>query len=286
MTSDPNDVSNIPEAPSYTLTFTSPPSLPKVAWHRDPRLKATLWWAWLTVAGGTLGVVMAFVMPLLVYVIFFETLKPSFDPTNPTPYFLTWFLFGGGVGLGLSIVQGIAIRKFLAEMDRSLWKRFCSIGTGLGFTLYFMALYGFSASGLAFTLYDQYLGFRKYPEDSVPGYVGSLLRPDMIYLISVGLSLLSLCIVGFFVGGAQWLVLRRGVAKAWQWIPISMAGWCAAGIVVFVHGQVWQVQPNNGLDVFLHGVASGFVFLFVLGAVSGYGLLFLLKVPPEGPKLE
>jgi hypothetical protein len=38
--------------------------------------------------------------------------------------------------------------------------------------------------------------------------------------------------VGAFVGVAQWLVLRRQLPRAWQWVPVTAAAWAMSSWLI------------------------------------------------------
>jgi hypothetical protein len=68
--------------------------------------------------------------------------------------------------------------------------------------------------------------------------------------------------VGFFVGLAQWVVLRRFFAQAWWWILASTAGWMA-GWAIITSGLF--VSPGGGLFT---TIISGAVFGLSMGAAQ------------------
>ncbi len=76
-------------------------------------------------------------------------------------------------------------------------------------------------------------------------------------------------IIGFLVGLAQWLVLRRKLSRAVWWVPASIVG--------FVLGWLAAVAgPADGPGAhFIGGLAFG----ATLGAITGSVLVWLLRRP-------
>jgi len=68
--------------------------------------------------------------------------------------------------------------------------------------------------------------------------------------------------IGAVMGLAQWLVLRRHVAHAALWVPITVAGWLALGAVI---GK----SIDTSTDLVMFGLMPA--------VITGAGLLWLLR---------
>lgn len=78
------------------------------------------------------------------------------------------------------------------------------------------------------------------------------------------------------IGFAQWLELRRHVARAGRWIAWTAAAWLA-GLTVFllVCTPLWQPGQPWWLVAAI-GVLGGLLMAFVTALVTGYGIRHLL----------
>jgi hypothetical protein len=93
----------------------------------------------------------------------------------------------------------------------------------------------------------------------------------IVFAVAVGIALL------LSIGTAQWTVLRGHVPKAARWIVITAGAWLAGLAVFFVVAPpLWQ--PGQPLPlVILIGVVAGLLMAATVAAVTGVGLLRLLR---------
>ncbi len=102
--------------------------------------------------------------------------------------------------------------------------------------------------------------------------IGGWPTPILIGLAGAG-GLVLLC----SIGAAQWTVLRHHVARAHRWVAITAVAWLA-GLVVFmlIASPLWHEGQSVAPTVAV-GVLAGFVMGATVAAVSGVGLLRLLR---------
>ena len=93
-------------------------------------------------------------------------------------------------------------------------------------------------------------------------------------VLVVALILAPVVLLGS-VGGAQWLVLRRHVARAWRWIPANALAWLL-GLVVPFAGMALVDEGDPAALVLAVGIASGLGMGLVVAAVTGKALVDLL----------
>lgn len=95
----------------------------------------------------------------------------------------------------------------------------------------------------------------------------------VVLLLAAGLGLVGGAVLSF----AQWLVLRRSVARAWRWLPANMLAW-AAGMPLIFWGidAAFQGESRLRSGVILSGalLAAG----AVVGAIHGAMLVQLAEV--------
>lgn len=77
------------------------------------------------------------------------------------------------------------------------------------------------------------------------------------------------------IGTAQWLVLRRHVARAVLWIPANVLGWILGLAATFL-GVALITETMPFIVAVAIGVASGVVMGLVVGLITGAALLALL----------
>nr|WP_280430433.1 hypothetical protein [Nocardia brasiliensis] len=79
------------------------------------------------------------------------------------------------------------------------------------------------------------------------------------------------------IGGAQWLVLRRHIHRAGQWIWANAAAWLVA-LLVFtaITTPLWQPGQSTAL-VALIGLFGGLLMALTMAAVSGAFLVRILR---------
>lgn len=103
--------------------------------------------------------------------------------------------------------------------------------------------------------------------------------PEMSDALMYTLAALMGLVLGPVLGIPQWWVLRRYVAKAWQWIPANAVAWAIGMPVIFV---VMSFIPAGALTLWtilllITGLA---VAGAVVGAIHGLILLRLLTATP------
>lgn len=152
------------------------------------------------------------------------------------------WLVGAGMGAGIGLMQGRAIRPLLGRAAPWFWS---------------------SAGGLA-----------------LPFLVTDLSKltpwslPYSLYVV--------VAIGGVIVGGWQALLLRRAASRAGWWVPASLVGWSLAALVAALPDRLLTAQAIRGVPallLYLGIVATGGV---VLGAVSGATLAWLVGGAREG----
>ncbi len=82
------------------------------------------------------------------------------------------------------------------------------------------------------------------------------------------------------IGGAQWFVLRRHVARAWIWVPANAAAWCA-GLLVFagITSPLWREGQSPWLIAGI-GALGGAAMAVTMAGVTGF-FLARLRLPSE-----
>jgi hypothetical protein len=86
-------------------------------------------------------------------------------------------------------------------------------------------------------------------------------------------------IAGVVFGAAQWLVLRRHIERATIWIWTNGFGWALAMAVSYLGASLPTAEWTLGAVV-LTGALTGIVAGLTIGAVTGAGLLQLLRGRP------
>ena len=199
------------------------------------------WLAWVlaSVAAGIVGLaIMAETPPFEVGV------ARSGDPTDTTGYSVAWAVILGGLLCGATLggVQRRLLRRRLAPLAG--WTPASAAGFALGFTAVW-ALAG-AAHGAA------------YGHHAVPHAVDGAGTPGGALL-------------GAAFGAAQWLVLRRRVARAGWWVPANAAGFAAGWALA-------AAAPVDGVPAHFTG---GAIFGAVLGLLTGGALVWLLAHVPR-----
>jgi hypothetical protein len=79
------------------------------------------------------------------------------------------------------------------------------------------------------------------------------------------------------IGTAQWLVLRGRVARASRWIGVTAAAWLA-GLAAFlaVASPLWHEGQSMPM-ILLIGAVAGLVMAATVAAITGFGLIRLLR---------
>lgn len=168
----------------------------------------------------------------------------SGDPSDTSGWGVAWAVILGGLLCGalLGGVQRLLLRRHLARLGG--W----TLVSTAGFTLGYTVVWALGGAG-----YGEAYGHHALPHGldgaGLPG--GALL--------------------GAAFGAAQWLVLRRRVARAGWWVPANILGFAAGSALA-------AALPVD--DVPAHFV-GGAVLGAILGAVTGGALLWLLAQAPR-----
>jgi Ca2+-transporting ATPase len=79
------------------------------------------------------------------------------------------------------------------------------------------------------------------------------------------------------IGVAQWTVLRRHLPGAGRWAAWTAAAWLAGlGVFMAVATPLWQ-PGQDALLIGLIGVLAGCLMALTMAAVTGWGLVRLLR---------
>jgi uncharacterized integral membrane protein len=99
-------------------------------------------------------------------------------------------------------------------------------------------------------------------------------------LALLGAALGSLLLVS--IGSAQWLLLRRRVARAWRWVGYSIAAWAVGlGLFFAVATPLWR--PGQGpVLLALIGLLGAAVMAVTMAMVSGVGVVRLARDSQPG----
>jgi hypothetical protein len=82
--------------------------------------------------------------------------------------------------------------------------------------------------------------------------------------------------VGAVLGCAQWFVLRSHVRRAMIWVFANALAW-GFGLLIALTGATLIKPGEVKLETALIGIATGGVTGFVIGAITGIALVWLLK---------
>ena len=165
---------------------------------------------------------------------------------------LVWgaLLFRGAhvLGVGVAVLQGLVLHRHLAQAGWWI------LATGVAAVLGGIAVLAATADVLYIT--------RGIEVSSVA---------------SIALSVLG---SGLLVGCSQWLILRRHVARAGWWIPVSglslVVGWLVGAMVV-----EYALAPQNHPAAF--DLVAGLLSAVIYGAITGYALDRLLQSRTPDP---
>lgn len=206
--------------------------------EREPPVPVgrSFWLRWVlaSVATGTIGLaIMAESPPFEIGIV------RGGDPTDTTGWGVAWAVILGGLLCGATLggVQRWLLRPYLIYLEG--W----TLASTLGFTLAFTVVWALGGA-----TYGEAFGHHALPH-SVDG-AGTL-----------GAALL-----GAAFGVAQWLVLRRQVARAGWWVLANVLGFAASWALA-------AAEPVEGVPAHFVG---GAIFGTVLGLLTGGVLLRLL----------
>ena len=127
----------------------------------------------------------------------------------------------------------------------------------------------------AFILATSAAAMLAYAISMVPVIFGArLLQLPMPVLVALATGLGALLLAS--IGTAQWLVLRRSLARSASWVATTAAAW-AAGLLAFtaVAPPLWQPGQPVLLAVAI-GLLGGLVMATVVAAITGWAVLRLM----------
>lgn len=161
---------------------------------------------------------------------------------------LAFVVIVGGMGEGavLGLAQWLVLRRFLPGIKRAHWVGATAIGALIAWVI------GMGMANLGPALFDANLAL----------FVLLAITCGIVFLLTMG--------------GAQWLVLRRHVSKAWRWIVANAVAW-PLGVAVPVVGMALVPDGATAAVMLVVGIASGIGMGLVVGAVTGVALVRLLR---------
>lgn len=201
-----------------------------------------VWRRW--VVATTLGELLGFLIPVAV-------VAARADQTpGPLPLLLM-VLAGAGEGAVPGWAQSRVLRPLLPGLSTTAWTARTAAAAALAW------LVGMGPSTLGAVLDNWSAGVR----------------------VAVGIPAAALVLLS--IGVAQWTVLRRLLPGSARWIGWTAAGWLA-GLAVFlgVASPLWHAGQGV-LQVALVGVLAGVGMAFTMAAVTGWGLVRLLRGAPS-----
>jgi uncharacterized integral membrane protein len=218
----------------------------------DPRVergKELGRWLGYTIAFEALGFGLAFAGGNLVHGVWMRASGASLDDDMPLWLTLALALVVGGLeGASLGSGQWLVLRRRFANLSGSSWAGATALGGGLAWAL------GMGLGGRVFTM------------------------PPPLWLMAT-LMVVSGLIFGGLLGGAQWLVLRRHVARggrAWRWPLANAVGW-TIGLLAVYAATSFIDESTPVLVTVLITVPAGATMAIVPALVTG---LTLRDLPP------
>ena len=196
-------------------------------------------WVLVSVAAWTVGLAILAETPA------FEVgIVRSGDPSDTTGWGVAWAVILGGLLCGalLGGVQRLLLRRHLPHLEG--W----TLASTAGFTLGYTVVWALSGAGYG----------EAYGHHALPHAVDAAGLPGGALL-------------GAAFGAAQWLVLRRRVARAGWWVPANILGFAAG----------WALAAGLPVDDVPAHFVGGAVLGAVLGALTGGVLLWLLAQAPR-----
>lgn len=162
-------------------------------------------------------------------------------------------------GTAVGVAQWRVLRVPLPQMPlRSWW-----IGTAAG------ALFAWTLGMLPSTV------FNMMETAGSTTAVAATAGPEMSQGVTLLLAALLGAVAGPILGVGQWWVLRRCVARAWQWIPAQAAAW-AVGMPLIFQLIDWIAPGAFTLRDALLAAAMLFLTGAVVGAIHGVVLARLV----------
>ncbi len=105
------------------------------------------------------------------------------------------------------------------------------------------------------------------------GALGWMAPATLNLTLRGGFGFLHGAYVGVVLGIGQWLAMRRQVAAAWRWVPLSGAIWAVAIALGWVIGGGLRAISN----LFVSEVIGLAVAWGAIAALSGVGMVVLLR---------
>ena len=155
-------------------------------------------------------------------------------------------LAGGVMGLVMGAAQAGALHRTVLEVRRAGWTLLTAVGA----------------------LVSWALGMMPATMDAL-GEPLDLASPRILAAVIAGLLVLVLA-----VPALQWLLLRRIVAHAWRWIPITLV---AGGLSLAAGWLGVQLHADPGQDDLVPALVIVAVMAFVHATVTGLGLSWLAR---------
>jgi hypothetical protein len=166
-------------------------------------------------------------------------------------------------GVVVGVAQWRVLREPLPALSRGSWVEATAIGAGLAWLL-----------GMVPSTVISLLDGRAEATDA--SAAPSTAEPSLgvILIAAAGLGL----VLGPVLASVQVVVLRRHVARAWQWIPANAAAWALALPLTYL-------GPSAMFDLGVNALGIGILLACVVaagavvGAVHGVVLVRLLRHP-------
>lgn len=203
----------------------------------DAARSGALWWRWLTWV--TAGECLGFAVPALAGASLVDA---------PVAIFVLALLAAGATeGAILGGAQVAVLRRALPALRSRAWVGRTTLAALVAWLIGLLPVYA----------------------DRLPDWPLAVVVP-----LATGASVVLLLSIGV----AQWTVLRTTlIARAWLWVPITAVSW-AVGLGAFagVTSPLWQSGQPVALVAAI-GVLGGFVMAVCMAAVTGTGVVWLLR---------
>jgi hypothetical protein len=211
------------------------------------RAGGPVWRRW--VAGTTVGELLGFLIPVAV-------VSAGADGAPAPLRLLLVVLAGAGEGAVLGWAQSRVLRPLMPGLSTTAW----TVRTAAAAALAWIIGMGPSTLGGVFDHWT----------------------PGVRLVVAVPAALLVL----LSIGAAQWTVLRRVLPGSARWIGWTAAGWLA-GLAVFlaVAPPLWHAGQGV-VEVAAIGALAGVGMASAMAAVTGWGLVRLLRAAPPQPGLS
>jgi hypothetical protein len=152
---------------------------------------------------------------------------------------------GAVEGAAVGLAQWLVLRSALPALSRNAWTAATALGAMLAYALAYVMNVAAEASGGEFT----------------SALIAVLAVAGLLFLLSMG--------------GAQWFILRRHVARAGWWIAANTAAWPLGVLLPVI--SIALVPDGAPLAVSIVAGATGGVLMgLTVGALTGAALVRLL----------